>query len=58
MELVPNLAPITYSETLTYSDDIEENSMQEYLEPVENISKTELTEYFVKEIKKIKKNIK
>lgn len=58
MELVPNLAPITYSETLTYADDIEENSMQEYLEPVENISKTEITEYFISEIKKIKKNIK
>lgn len=58
MELVPNLAPITYSETLTYADDIEENSMQEYLEPVENISKTDITEYFINEIKKIKKNIK
>jgi len=58
MELVPNLAPITYSETLTYSDDIEENNMQEYLEPAVNISKTEITEYFISEIKKIKKNIK
>ena len=32
--------------------------MQEYLEPVENISKAEITEYFIREIKRIKKNIK
>jgi len=56
-KLVPNLAPITYTETLTYTADIEELNIKEHLDPVENISKGEIAKYFVEELRKIKNKI-
>lgn len=52
-ELNPNLSPITYSETIIYTRDIVEESMEDHLEPKEVVSKSELEDYFVKELKKI-----
>lgn len=56
-KLVPNLAPITYTETLVYLDDIEENNIAEHLDPAEIVSKEEIAEYFIKELKRIKEKI-
>lgn len=55
--LVPNLAPITYTETLAFIDDIEESTISEHLEPSEKLSKVEIADYFIKELKKIKDQI-
>ena len=52
--LVPNLSPITYSETIVYTKDIPENSVGSHLLPVETITKEEIAEYFIEEIKKMK----
>ncbi len=54
-KLIPNLSPVTYTETLVYTDDIPENDLSEHLEPKENISKTEIADFFVRELKKIYK---
>lgn len=55
-KLNPNLSPITYSETITYTKDILEESMEAHLEPKEVITKTELENYFVMELKKIQRD--
>lgn len=52
-KLNPNLSPITYSETITYTKDILEESMEAHLEPKEILTKTELENYFVMELKRI-----
>lgn len=52
-KIVPNLAPITYSETIIYVDDIPEKSIQTSLSPKEIVDKYEIAEYFVKELKKL-----
>ena len=51
---IPNLSPITYTETLVYTDDIEDGSMQDHLFPKENVTKYQIAEFFVEELKKIK----
>ena len=56
-ELLPNISPITYTETLTYNKDIAENDLSNHLSPKENLTKEEISEYFVKELKKIIHNI-
>lgn len=52
-ELLPNLSPITYTETLVYTNDIEEADVSQHLNPKENITKIEISEYFIRELKKI-----
>ena len=52
-ELLPNLSPITYTETLVYTDDIPENDIANHLKPKENISKYEIADYFSEELRKI-----
>lgn len=56
-KLLPHLSPITYSETLIYDADIEEESISSHLEPDENISKQDITDFFQKELIKIKNSI-
>lgn len=51
--LNPNLSPITYSETLAYTKDILEESIEEHLGPKEVVTKTEIENYFINELKKI-----
>ncbi|MBK7107146.1 MAG: nucleotidyl transferase AbiEii/AbiGii toxin family protein [Ignavibacteriae bacterium] len=53
----PNISPIIYSETLIFTDDLEENSIGEHLEPAEILSKEMIADYFVSELKKIKEKI-
>ena len=52
-ELIPNLSPITYTETLIYTDDIEEKSLENHLSPKENVSKNQIAEFFIDEIRRL-----
>ena len=52
-KLNPNISPITYSETIAYTADIEEESMENHLKPKEIVTKAELEDFFVTELKKI-----
>jgi hypothetical protein len=53
IELIPNLSPITYTETLIYTADIEETSLENHLAPDEVLTKDDIAKFFVQEIKKI-----
>jgi len=37
--LLPNLSPVTYTETLVYTEDIPENDLSNHLCPKEQITK-------------------
>lgn len=52
-ELLPNIADITYSETIIYTEDLIESNVSEHLKPKENVSKSDISDYFTSEIKKI-----
>lgn len=52
-KLLPNLSPITYTETLIYIKDIEEESISEHLNPKEAVTKDHIARFFEKELKKI-----
>jgi hypothetical protein len=52
--LIPNLSPITYSETIVYTKDIPENSIEDHLFPKEIVTKENIANYFIEEIKKMK----
>jgi predicted nucleotidyltransferase component of viral defense system len=52
--LIPNLAPITYSETIIYTADIPENEVGSHLSPKELVSKDDVAEFFIEEIRKMK----
>lgn len=54
-ELLTNLAPITYTETLVYTEDLPENDLSNHLKPKIKITKQEISNYFTKELKKILK---
>ena len=51
-KLLPHVADITYSETIVYVDDLEENEISDHLNPKDTVSKFEIAEYFTEEIKK------
>ena len=56
-EILPNLSPITYTETLVYTRDIDENSIGSHLCPSEVVDKEQIAAFFVEELKKIKDKI-
>jgi len=56
-QLIPNLSPITYTETLIYTKDIEEKSLDSHLMPAENITKEQIADFFVDQLRKIKDEI-
>lgn len=56
-KLIPNLSPITYTETLIYTRDIEETSLDNHLMPNEVITKDHIAEFFIHEIRKIREEI-
>jgi hypothetical protein len=56
--LLPNLSPVTYSETIVYTDDLPENDISAHLEPKEIVSKKEISDFFIHELRKIKDLIK
>ena len=52
--LFPNLSTITYTETLVYTDDIEEQTIENHLSPSEPATKQQISNYFTQELRKIK----
>ncbi len=50
-KLLPQLSPIVYSETLTYTEDIPEKSLANHLKAKWSVSKEEIADYFASEIK-------
>ncbi|MFC2087159.1 nucleotidyl transferase AbiEii/AbiGii toxin family protein [Bacteroidota bacterium] len=56
-KLIPALSPVTYTETLIYTKDIEENDISGHLEPTEIITKEQIAVFFTKELIKIKEDI-
>ena len=48
-----NVSDITYSESIIYVDDIKEEAISVHLSPAEKISKYEIADYFVTEIKNL-----
>ncbi len=51
--LNPNLSPITYSETILFTRDIPENSISNHLNPKEQITKDEISDFFASELRKM-----
>jgi predicted nucleotidyltransferase component of viral defense system len=52
-KLIPQLSPVTYTETLVFTNDIEEEDISEHLEPKELITKEQIAAFFSDELKKI-----
>ena len=52
--LLPNISAITYTETIVYTADILEDSIENHLQPKEIITKKEIADYFISEIDKLK----
>lgn len=56
--MLPNISAITYTETIIYTDDIPENSIENYLNPKELVTKEEISVFFIEELKKLRTWIK
>jgi len=56
-QIFPNLSPITYTETLVYTKDIEDEDIASHLSPSELISKEQIAAFFTAELIKIKEKI-
>ncbi len=54
-ELLPNISAITYTETIIYTGDLTENSIGNHLNPKEIVTKEHISEFFIEELKKLKK---
>ncbi|HED38189.1 MAG TPA: hypothetical protein ENI76_08090 [Ignavibacteria bacterium] len=52
-QLLSNISPITFTETLIYTKDIPENTLGEHLQPKYKVTKEEITDYFIAELQKI-----
>ena len=52
-ELLPHISDITYTETIIYTEDLIETNVSDHLKPKENVSKSDISDYFINEIKKI-----
>jgi len=52
--LLPNVSAITYTETLVYTDDIEEDSIGKHLWAKESVTKRDIADYFATQIQKLK----
>lgn len=53
-QLLPNISAITYTETIIFTSDILEDSIENHLQPKEIITKKEIADYFISEISKLK----
>jgi len=51
--LIPNLSPITYSETIIFTKDIPETEVSDHLLPKEIVTKDQIAAFFVEEIRKM-----
>jgi predicted nucleotidyltransferase component of viral defense system len=53
-KLFPNISPVTYTETLVYTKDIDEEDISSHLSPAEMVNKEQIAAFFTKELIKIK----
>ncbi len=53
-KLYPELSPVTYSETLIYTDDIPEVSIASHLNPREVVTREDISGFFIEELRRIK----
>ncbi|MBN2175272.1 MAG: nucleotidyl transferase AbiEii/AbiGii toxin family protein [Bacteroidales bacterium] len=56
-KLNPALSPVTYSEMLIYTEDIPEEDMGAHLSPKENLSKQQIADFFIVELRRIKEKL-
>lgn len=56
-KMLPNIAPITYTETIIYTADIPENSIENHLFPKEVITKEEISAFFIEELRKLSQRL-
>lgn len=56
-ELLPNISPVTYTETLVYTKDIDEEDISSHLLPVEMVNKEQIATFFKDELIKIKEQL-
>jgi len=52
--MLPNISAITYTETIIYTADIPENSIENHLNPKEVVTKAEISTFFIEELKKLR----
>ncbi len=52
--MLPNISAITYTETIIYTSDLPENSIENYLNPKELVTKDEISTFFIEELKKLR----
>ena len=45
-QLFPNISPVTYSETLVYTKDIDEEDISSHLSPAEIVNKEQIAAFF------------
>lgn len=57
-ELVPNLSPITYSETIIFTKDIPDAEISAHLYPAEKVTKEQIAEFFTDALRKLKDSMK
>ena len=55
--MLPNLSPVTYTETLVYTKDIEEDNISAHLSPSHKVNKDQIASFFSQELVKIKEQI-
>ncbi len=53
-KMLPNISPITYTETIIYIKDIPENSIDNHLNPKEKVTKEQISDFFIGELKKMR----
>jgi hypothetical protein len=50
--LVPTLSPVTYTETIIFTSDIEEDSIADHLSPSQIVTKEEIADFFTGRVEK------
>jgi len=53
-KMLPNISAITYTETIIYTNDIAENSIENHLNPKEMVTKEQISAFFIEELKKLR----
>lgn len=53
-KLLSNVSAITYTETIIYTEDLAENSIENHLKPKENLNKDQISDFFIAELQKLK----
>jgi len=52
--MLPNVAAIPYTETIIYTKDIPEDSIENHLNPAEIVTKEQISAFFIEELKKMR----